>query len=117
MNISRRKWMGAAAAEAGISAAALAQPPGPPPAPVRLEPGVVKIEIDGANRVVVSNGLPDHAIGDFPNRHDPVPIRAQEIRLRMPVKPAPAAKPRPLEMWLFGVAVNGVPFDPSGPFW
>ncbi len=20
-------------------------------------------------------------------------------------------------MWLFGVAVNGVPFDPSGPFW
>jgi hypothetical protein len=20
-------------------------------------------------------------------------------------------------MWWFGVAVNGVPFDPSGPFW
>ncbi|MFO0953059.1 MAG: YHYH protein [Isosphaeraceae bacterium] len=35
----------------------------------------------------------------------------------MPGRPAVAETPRPLGMWIFGVAVNGVPFDPSGPFW
>jgi hypothetical protein len=78
---------------------------------------MVKIEVTGGNRLIVSNGLPDHAIGDFPNRHDPVPITAQQIKLQMPAKPVLANKPQPLDMWLFGVAVNGVPFDPSGPFW
>jgi hypothetical protein len=113
MNFSRRTWLGLAAAQAG---AAWAQPEFPRPASDAV-PGLVKIEVEGANRVVVSNGMPDHAIGDFPNRHDPVPIRPQEIKLQMPVKPVLASKLEPLNMWLFGVAVNGVPFDPSGPFW
>lgn len=68
-------------------------------------------------RVVTANGLPAHAVGDFPNPHDPVPMRVQDHRFEMALKPMAAAKPLPLNMWLFGVAVNGVPFDPSGPFW
>jgi hypothetical protein len=44
-------------------------------------------------------------------------MRAQKHTLEVPLRPVVAEKPRPLDMWLFGVAVNGVPFDPSGPFW
>lgn len=110
--ISRRKWLGTAITPAALSVAAWAQP-GPPP---RHEPGVVKIEVADGKRVVTSNGLPEHATGDFPNRHDPVAMRAQELNLLMPAKPVRSNKPEPLDMWLFGVAVNGVPFDPSGPF-
>ena len=68
-------------------------------------------------RVIISNGLPAHATGDFPNAHDPVGIRAQHHKFEMPLRPQLAAATRPLNFWQFGVAVNGVPFDPSGPFW
>lgn len=73
--------------------------------------------IDHGKRLVKSNGLPDHAMGDFPNAHDPVPIRSQQYALEMPLAPTAVNQPVPLGMWLFGVAINGVPFDPSGPFW
>jgi hypothetical protein len=75
------------------------------------------VEVAGGRRVVEANGLPGHATGDFPNRHNPGGIRPQRHRFEMPAKPVRADKPTPLNMWLFGVAVNGVPFDPSGPFW
>jgi hypothetical protein len=61
--------------------------------------------------------VPGHAVGDFPNRHDPVPLRPQEHRLEVTLGPGRAEEAVPLGMWFFGVAVNGVPFDPSGPFW
>jgi hypothetical protein len=77
----------------------------------------VSITADAGRRVVTSNALPGHAVGDFPSAHDPVPIRAQALRLEMPLQPVAAERPAPLGMWFFGVALNGVPFDPSGPFW
>jgi YHYH protein len=77
----------------------------------------LSLRIEGDFRVLESNGLPGHAIGDFPNRHDPVAVRPQSHKLRMPAKPIQNEKPLPINMWWFGVAVNGVPFDPSGPFW
>jgi len=83
----------------------------------RLDPSDVSITTTDGKRMVTANGLPDHAVGDFPNAHDPIPIRPQKRRLELPLKPKVADKPVPLAMWLFGVAVNGVPFDPSGPFW
>src|SRR5689334_10214971 len=92
--ISRRKWL--MAAPAGISIAALAQPPMPRRPPTRHEPGVVKIEVAEDKRIVVSNGLPEHATGDFPNPHDPVPLAAQQIKLQMPAKPAAANRTEPL---------------------
>src|SRR5215218_8095882 len=80
-------------------------------------PSQVTITTAEGNRLVRANGLPGHAVGDFPNAHDPVPLRAQAHSLRLPAAPAAAEAPRPLAMWWFGIAVNGVPFDPSGPFW
>ena len=61
--------------------------------------------------------MPNHAFGDFPNWHDPVPLRPQNHKFEIPLTPTAAATPVPLAMWFFGVAMNGVPFDPSGPFW
>lgn len=114
MKISRRTAVvGAVAVPAVVAtgAWALAQGRGP------REPSAVSIVTADGKRVVTSNGLPDHAVGDFPNAHDPAPIRPQKHRLELPLAPKAVDKPVPLAMWLFGVAVNGVPFDPSGPFW
>lgn len=82
----------------------------------RAAPEVAITEADG-KRIVAANGVPGHAVGDFPNRHDPVPLRPQRHRLEMPTAPVAADEPVPIAMWLFGIALNGVPFDPSGPFW
>ena len=80
-------------------------------------PSDVSITTANGKRLVTANGMPNHAIGDFPNWHDPVPLRPQHHKLEMPLAPLAAEKPVPIAMWLFGIAVNGVPFDPSGPFW
>jgi hypothetical protein len=73
----------------------------------------LSLRIEGDFRVLESNGLPGHAIGDFPNRHDPVAVRPQSHKLRMPAKPIQNENPLPINMWWFGVAVNGVPFRPD----
>lgn len=73
----------------------------------------VHITIEGHKRVIVANGLPDHATGRFPNRSNPNSIRAQRYRFEVPLSPVAAAQPRPLGRQPFGVALNGVPFDPG----
>ena len=85
--------------------------------PGKRAPSDVSITTADGKRLVTANGMPDHAVGDFPNRHDPVPLRPQRHKLEMPLTPVAAKEPVPIAMWLFGIAVNGVPFDPSGPFW
>ncbi|MFO0908502.1 MAG: YHYH protein [Isosphaeraceae bacterium] len=115
MAISRRGWMGLAAlgsAGAGVGAAAWLRGRA-----AARGPSVVAETIEGDRRLVVANGLPDHPSGDFPNPHDPVRLRVQDHHFAMPLHPTPASSIEPLAMWLFGVAINGVPFDPSGPFW
>lgn len=70
-------------------------------------------------RFVRADGLPGHATGAFPNRNNPNRISAQSYYFRMPLKPQKAAQRfyyRPNH--LFGVAVNGVVFDPNtDEFW
>jgi hypothetical protein len=113
MRISRRVLLagaGAIPAAAAVAAYGIA-------APETRDSGKVIITTGAGKRLITSNGLPNHPIGDFPNRHDPVPARPQTHKMEMPLSPNPAEKPVPLAMWFFGVAVNGVPFDPSGPFW
>jgi hypothetical protein len=73
--------------------------------------------IDGSYRLVESNGLPGHELGDFPNRHNPIPVASQSHKLRLPLQPVHCDRPIPINMWWFGIALNGVPFDPSGPYW
>ncbi len=69
-------------------------------------------------RYVESNGLPNHQTGRFPNRNNPNRISAQQYRFRMTLTPQQAQRTTPVGMNLFGVALNGVPFDPgAAEFW
>jgi hypothetical protein len=75
-----------------------------------------QMEIDerGGVRYVRADGLPDHATGAFPNRSNPNRIAAQNYYFRMPLRPAKTGR----AIWyrpnhLFGIAVNGVVFDPN----
>lgn len=71
----------------------------------------VKIEIRDGFRYITSNGIPDHATGNFPNPGNPNTIAPQRYHFRIPESPKFAAKPSHSK--LFGVAINGVPFDPG----
>jgi hypothetical protein len=76
-------------------------------------PSHVSIQTQGDKRIIESNGLPDHKPGQFPNRGNPNTISPQHYRFEMPLKPRANDKPRPIERYIFGVAVNGVVFDPG----
>ncbi len=77
----------------------------------------VSIEIVGSSRVIRSNGLPNHHTGAFPNRGNPHRIAEQSYAYRVPANPRPADRVTRLGMQNFGVAVNGVPFDPGAAEW
>ncbi len=77
----------------------------------------VSITVEGDYRVIRANGLPDHATGQFPNHGNPNRISAQNYTFRVPLNPKFAEKPIPLGMHPFGVAVNGVVFDPGAAEW
>lgn len=77
----------------------------------------VKIEVNGGFRTVTSNGIPDHPTGRFPNRGNPNRIQPQQYRFRMPLDPQPGGRAI-RSPHLFGVALNGVVFDPgTAEFW
>lgn len=87
-------------------------------APQQLPEPQVSIKEEGDKRVIESNGIPDHAPGRFPNRGNPNSISAQNHRFEMPLEPREARQPSPFQLGLFGVAINGVPFDPgAAEFW
>jgi len=113
MKISRRDLVAGAIGAGGVSLGAFMLKPS---AKLNVT-SMVDFRVDGTSRRVDSNGLPGHETGDFPNRHDPIAMKPQAHKLSMPVDPVSSDKPVPLNMWWFGVAVNGVPFDPSGPHW
>jgi hypothetical protein len=71
------------------------------------------MKTDGDKRIIESNGMPDHQPGQFPNRGNPNSISEQQYKFEMPIKPQAAAEPTPVRRYLFGIAVNGVVFDPG----
>ncbi len=73
----------------------------------------VSIKVDGDLRVIRANGIPNHPTGAFPNRGNPNRITAQKYFFRIPAQPAAAKRTTPLGMQDFGIAINGVPFDPG----
>lgn len=77
----------------------------------------VSITIEGEARVIRANGLPDHQMGQFPNAHNPNTPSAQNYVFRVPLHPQVAAKLTPVGMQNFGIAVNGVVFDPAAAEW
>jgi len=74
------------------------------------------VTTEGANRIVSTNDLPDHATGRFPIApsdpayhydRNPNAIRPQNVTLRLPAHPVPAAQPSCVPMGLIGVALDG----------
>lgn len=77
----------------------------------------VEITIDGDQRRIRSNGLPDHPTGRFPNRGNPHRISPQTNDYRVPIEPKAADRPTPVGMNLFGVALNGCFFEAGTAEW
>jgi hypothetical protein len=78
----------------------------------------VQITTKDGYRHITSNGIPDHPTGAFPNRNNPNAISAQRYTFRVPLEPKAGERPTNARGMLFGVALNGVPFDPgTAEFW
>ena len=95
-------------------------PPGraPQPAANANARNEVSITVEGTFRVIKSNGWPDHAPGAFPRRGNPNTATPQSYNFRVPAKPRAEAEPVRRGGWWWGVALNGVPFEPgTGETW
>ena len=77
----------------------------------------VSITKEGEYRLIKANGIPDHKPGAFPNPGNPNSIRPQSYSFRIPLKPKASAAPSAVRMYPFGVALNGVVFDPGAAEW
>ena len=73
----------------------------------------VKFEVRGEYRVITANGIPAHKTGRFPSRGNPNAISAQSYRYKVPANPKQASKTTSTYGQPFGIAINGVPFDPG----
>lgn len=77
----------------------------------------VRIEEGDGYRYIYSNGIPNHPTGTFPNAGNPNRISPQEHVYRVTLTPelsGDITQIRPA----FGVALNGIPFEPgTGEFW
>ena len=78
---------------------------------------VIDVKVRSGVRVITANGLPNHSTGAFPNAHNPNTIRAQAYSYELPLNPTKSVKstynvPQP-----FGIALNGVIFDPYAAEW
>jgi hypothetical protein len=72
----------------------------------------VTIQVVGEYRVITANGIPNHKTGKFPNRGNPNRISAQKHVFKIPAHPQMTGKITPMR-GSFGVAINGVTFDPG----
>lgn len=77
----------------------------------------VSISESGDFRTIESNGIPGHPTGAFPNPNNPNSISPQRYRYRVAMHPIAAESATPVRMNCFGVALNGVPFDPAAAEW
>ncbi len=80
-------------------------------------PSEYSTRIEGAYRIITANGIPDHQTGQFPNRGNPHAIAPQNYNYRVPAAPKASRTRTPLGMHPFGIAVNGVIFDPRAAEW
>ncbi len=91
-------------------------------------PGRHRAEIahDHGHLHIESNAIPQHLVGRFPNRGNPHAIRPQDYDFELPKDPKPADSVTSIYLTNgfgppnlpFGVAINGVLFDPgTAEFW
>ncbi len=69
------------------------------------------VTLKNGQRVMKTNGLPNHPTGDFPNSGNPNRISVQRLTYSIPVTPQLSGK----AVWARepGVALNGVKFEPG----
>lgn len=69
------------------------------------------VTLSNDKRVMVTNALPNHETGDFPNPGNPNTISAQETTYEFPMNPKYLGKAQ----WIRepGIAVNGIKFEPG----
>jgi hypothetical protein len=60
--------------------------------------------------VIKSDGLPDHATGNFPNQYNPNSIQKQNYEFKIPLNPQIASQTTSLPMGPIGIMLNGVVF-------
>lgn len=97
------------------------KPPGSPASEITLQ---------SPSRLIKANAIPDHLVGPFPNRGNPHSIEPQSYSFTLPAAPTAAAQITPLHASAhngapqgppnqpFGIALNGVLFDPgTAEFW
>ncbi|XZE53735.1 YHYH protein [Planctomycetaceae bacterium SH139] len=85
------------------------------PQPSTVTPDVdsaVSIKVVGDQRIIIANAIPAHKVGQFPSRGNPNRMTPQRLEYRIPAHPQVADEATPMN-GEFGVAINGVPFDPS----
>ena len=77
----------------------------------------VKTSIEGSQRCISSNGIPDHSIDNFPNAGNPHRIAEQNIRYCFPLNPVKKSKPS-IQHDSIGVALNGIMIRPgTADYW
>ncbi len=88
------------------------------PADRVLSPSEVFIEVRGDTRIVRTNGIPEHAVGAFPNSGNPHAITEQNFDFRMTTDPAPAGRITSADFAYWGVGLSGIPFEPgTAEYW
>lgn len=74
--------------------------------------------VSGTTRTIISNGIPEHDVGAFPNRNNPNTIKARNYEFKMTTVPGQAGRITLSDRWYWGVAMNGVPFEAqTAEFW
>jgi hypothetical protein len=84
--------------------------------------------VEGKDLKITANGIPEHKVGEFPNRGNPHEITAQNYSFELPAKPEAAEKTYSLHgnnsagrgapNMPFGISLSGVVFDPgTAEFW
>ncbi len=99
--------MGTAGIECGYSYDAFNDSPS-----VRMN-STVQWTCTATTRMVTANGIPDHAVGTFPNANCPNTITAQGESATLTLFPAETTAATNLGIGGVGYALNGVRFDPG----
>ena len=80
-------------------------------------PSRVTVEVEGGERRIRSNSIPGHRTGAFPNPGNPNAMSEQSFDVALPAAPAAPGQAQHYDLGTFGVAVNGVVFEPQAAEW
>ncbi|MEM9033716.1 MAG: YHYH protein [Actinomycetota bacterium] len=72
---------------------------------------MVTVTVDDGTRTIVTNALPDHETGEFPNAGNPNAITEQDLDWEFPATGTMVGTATPVRTT--GVAVNGIKFEPA----